>query len=34
MNIKDGTAHLRALDKDRAVYLDGELIQQDGQFLI
>ena len=26
MNVKDGAAHLRALDKDRAVYLDGELI--------
>ena len=26
MNVKDGAAHLRALDKDRAVYLDGDLI--------
>ena len=26
MNVKDGTAHLRALDKDREVYLDGQLI--------
>ena len=26
MNVKDGAAHLRALDKDRAVYLDGALI--------
>ena len=24
--VKDGAAHLRALDRDRAVYLDGELI--------
>ena len=26
MNVKNGAAHLRALDKDREVYLDGELI--------
>ena len=26
MAVKDGAAHLRALDKDREVYLDGERI--------
>lgn len=26
MRVKDGAAHLRALDRDREVYLDGELI--------
>ena len=28
MKVKDGAAHLRALDSDREVYLDGELIER------
>ena len=28
MNVKDGTAHLRALDRDREVYLDGALVKR------
>ena len=28
MKVKDGAAHLRALDRDREVYLDGELIER------